>query len=57
MGQCDLPSDEMDAPESLNSSEPIWIGKTRSWGRIFGILVISCVEDAGGATLIGAGFC
>lgn len=26
----DIPSDESDAPESLYSSEPIWMGKTRS---------------------------
>ena len=31
------PSDEMDAPESLNSSEPIWTGNTRSCGRMLGM--------------------
>ena len=35
-----VPSEESDAPESLKSSVPIWIGKTRSWGRILGILEI-----------------
>lgn len=29
-GTQDVPSDERDAPESLYSSDPIWMGKTRS---------------------------
>lgn len=33
-GTQDVPSDERDAPESLYSSDPIWMGKTRSWGRM-----------------------
>lgn len=37
------PSDEMDAPESLNSSPPICIGNTRSRGRMSGIL---CIVDS-----------
>lgn len=32
-----LPSEEREAPESLNSSVPICIGNTRSCGRILGI--------------------
>ena len=40
MGSGPVPSDERDAPESLKSSVPIWMGKTRSWGRILGILDI-----------------
>ena len=32
-----VPSDEIDAPDSLNSSEPICIGKTFSGGRTGGI--------------------
>ena len=35
-----VPSDESEAPESLKSSVPIWMGKTRSWGKILGILDI-----------------
>ena len=35
------PSEEMEAPESLKSSDPICIGKTRSCGKILGILDIS----------------
>ena len=35
-----VPSDDREAPESLKSSVPIWMGKTRSWGRILGILDI-----------------
>lgn len=31
-----LPSDEMEAPDNLNKSEPIWIGNTFSGGRIEG---------------------
>lgn len=34
----DVPSEEMEAPDSLNSSEPIWMGNTLSCGRILGIL-------------------
>lgn len=45
-------SDEMEAPESLNSSEPIWIGKTRSWGRILGILLMSWGVDWAGVWLL-----
>lgn len=37
----DVPSDEIEAPESLNSSDPIWIGKTLSCGSISGILATS----------------
>lgn len=37
-----LPSEERDAPESLKSSPPICTGKTRSWGRMCGILVTFC---------------
>jgi hypothetical protein len=29
-----LPSEDREAPDSLNSSLPIWMGNTRSWGRI-----------------------
>lgn len=36
----DVPSDDKDAPDSLNSSPPICIGKTRSCGRIWGIFDI-----------------
>ena len=38
MGGEDAPSEDMDAPESLNSSLPICMGKTRSRGRMSGIL-------------------
>ena len=31
------PSDESDAPDSLNNSLPIWMGKTRSRGRMLGM--------------------
>lgn len=40
MGSRPVPSDERDAPESLKSSVPICMGKTRSWGKILGILDI-----------------
>lgn len=30
------PSDEMEAPDNLNKSEPIWIGNTFSGGRMDG---------------------
>ena len=42
-----VPSEDMEAPDSLNSSVPIWMGKTRSWGRILGILEMSCGVDGG----------
>lgn len=29
-----LPSEDREAPDSLNSSLPIWMGNTRSWGRM-----------------------
>lgn len=41
------PSDEIDAPESRKSSEPIWMGKTFSWGRICGISVFSFLPGGG----------
>lgn len=49
----DEPSDDRDAPDSLKSSPPIWIGKTRSRGRICGILWTSppCSGSEGGAAL------
>ena len=37
----------MEAPESLKSSEPIWMGKTRSCGSILGILLWSWTAEAG----------
>ena len=43
----DIPSEDMEAPESLKSSEPIWMGKTRSWGSILGILVRSWTVEFG----------
>lgn len=43
----DIPSEEMEAPESLKSSEPIWMGKTRSCGSILGILLKSWTVEAG----------
>lgn len=36
-----LPSEEIEAPDSLNKSEPIWMGNTFSGGRIDG----GCPED------------
>lgn len=47
-----IPSEEMDAPESLNSSEPIWMGKTRSCGKMLGILGKRLVPD-----MLEAGSC
>lgn len=47
-GPKSVPSEEREAPESLNSSEPIWMGKTRSWGRIFGILETRSRSDGWG---------
>jgi hypothetical protein len=41
------PSDEMDAPESLNSSEPIWTGKTRSCGRMLGMWLAANFLESG----------
>ena len=40
-----VPSDEIEAPESLNSSDPIWMGNTLSCGSILGILVTSSRLD------------
>jgi hypothetical protein len=31
------PSDAIEAPDNLNNSDPIWIGKTFSAGRIDGV--------------------
>ncbi len=43
----DAPSDEMDAPESLNSSDPIWMGKTRSCGRMLGMWLAANFRGSG----------
>jgi hypothetical protein len=42
-----VPSDEREAPDSLKSSDPICMGNTRSWGRILGILEMSCGAEGG----------
>ena len=49
VGVCerDAPSDEMDAPESLNSSDPIWMGKTRSCGRMLGMWLAANFRGSG----------
>ena len=36
-----VPSDDIDAPDRRNKSDPIWIGKTFSWGRMEG----GCPEE------------
>lgn len=48
------PSDEMEAPESLNSSDPIWMGNTRSCGKILGILDMSWGVEGGRWRGLGA---
>lgn len=50
-----IPSEERDAPESLKSWLPIWIGKTRSCGRIIGILAISEPGSADRKPMLGIG--
>lgn len=49
-GIVDAPSDEMEAPDNLNSSDPIWMGNTRSWGSRSGILD-TAFSSCGGAGL------
>ena len=50
-----LPSEDIEAPESLNSSLPIWMGKTRSRGRISGIVEMFFSVWTGGPTMLPAG--
>lgn len=50
----DEPSEDRDAPDSLNSSPPIWMGNTRSRGRICGILWTSAPVCKGSPAVLGA---
>ena len=56
------PSEPIDAPESLKTSDPIWIGKTFSYGRIQSEMFLASVmtpcldaETEGPACWLGGG--